>query len=223
MPNFDLLIKSKRNWCYKYTMLVNFLGAPCSGKTTIAAMVFAMLKEQGISCEFIPEQARWHIARKRNGLYLSPTENLILTNQDQFLIMDNQYEIEETLLTAVKDTAIVISDSSTLLSLLYMTPVMIGDPWIQDLMQKSIKRDCLYFYVSPIPASGNLDPNRLHSREQSIALDLKLDLVLKEQVPQIYDKIIRLQESSATRTRVAVSAILQKMFRNANSYSTDNS
>ena len=204
-------------------MLVNFLGAPCSGKTTIAAMVFSMLKEQGISCEFIPEQARWHIAQKRVALGLSPTDNLSLDDEDQTAIMLKQFETEQILLSAVQDTAIVISDSSSLLSLLYMTPERLRNGSTRSLIQRVIARDCLYFYVKPVPFNGKLDPNRLHSQVQSLELDTKIDSLLQQEAPWVHSNLIQLQESSATRTRVAVSAILQKMFRNANSYSSNRS
>ena len=46
-------------------MYVNFIGAPCSGKTTSAAKLFAELKEMGLEVEFVSEYARLYIAKKR--------------------------------------------------------------------------------------------------------------------------------------------------------------
>jgi len=46
-------------------MFVGFVGSPLSGKTTVAAKVFAKLKKAGMPVEFIPEQSRFYIAQAR--------------------------------------------------------------------------------------------------------------------------------------------------------------
>lgn len=42
----------------KKTLIVNFIGAPGSGKSTLMAAVFAKLKSKGIDCELVTEFAK---------------------------------------------------------------------------------------------------------------------------------------------------------------------
>ena len=39
-------------------IVVNLLGAPCAGKSTLAALVFSKLKMLGVSCEIVTEFAK---------------------------------------------------------------------------------------------------------------------------------------------------------------------
>ena len=39
----------------KETLVINLIGGPCSGKSTIAAELFARLKKMGIHCELVSE------------------------------------------------------------------------------------------------------------------------------------------------------------------------
>jgi nicotinamide riboside kinase len=39
----------------KETLVINLIGGPCSGKSTIAAELFARLKKMGVHCELVPE------------------------------------------------------------------------------------------------------------------------------------------------------------------------
>ena len=71
-------------------MLVCFMGAPSSGKTTIAANVFARLKAEGVSAEFIAERAREIIAKYK--YYKSPT---MLNDAMQREILFSQYYSEK--------------------------------------------------------------------------------------------------------------------------------
>ena len=39
----------------KETLVINLIGGPCSGKSTIAAELFARLKKMGVHCELVSE------------------------------------------------------------------------------------------------------------------------------------------------------------------------
>ena len=43
------------------TLVVNLIGGPCSGKSTIASELFARLKKMGIHCELVPEYIKERI------------------------------------------------------------------------------------------------------------------------------------------------------------------
>ena len=43
------------------TLIINLIGGPCSGKSTIAAELFARLKKMGVHCELVPEYIKERI------------------------------------------------------------------------------------------------------------------------------------------------------------------
>ncbi len=111
-------------------MLVNMFGAPSSGKSTIAANVFARLKTDGIPAEFISERAREVIAKFKFKKIKTMSDEM------QLEILEAQYHAE-TYFKHSTDYP-VIADSSTLLTLAYGTESFFqkyGDR-VQQLVQK---------------------------------------------------------------------------------------
>jgi hypothetical protein len=49
------------------TLIVNLMGAPCAGKSTVRADLFRTLKQQGINCEEVYETAKKLSWTKRNA------------------------------------------------------------------------------------------------------------------------------------------------------------
>lgn len=106
-------------------LLINLYGAPGAGKSTTRADVFRLLKQSGVNCEEIYEQAKWFTWEKRHlalkvqpylfGKQLRDTE--ILKDQvdvavtDSPLLLCNYYgrkycSYPESFYTAVKDIAV---------------------------------------------------------------------------------------------------------------------
>lgn len=170
-------------------MLFNFIGCPQSGKTTTAAMLFASLKETGVVAEFCSEQARFYIAKKRVELKLRPEDPLELTDEDQLKIMQAQVEAEEILVKACGDKVMVISDSSPLNSMLYMTPEFRSRPEVLRLADRVLMLKPVSFYCHPIYKPYLDDPNRIHSEIQSREIDKLIPEMLKAfpelKVPEI--------------------------------------
>lgn len=162
-------------------MLVNFIGCPSSGKTTIAAKVFANLKEAGFPAEFVAEYARFYIAKKRKVT----GEVVTLTDDDQLKIMYGHGETERVMKSSSKETT-VISDSSTLLSLVYMTPefrTTSGE--VRRLAEQVTSEIDVAFYCPPVQFSGVPDANRLHSYEEALEIDKKLLPLVKKFAPNV--------------------------------------
>ncbi len=174
-------------------MLVNFIGCPQSGKTTTAAMLFASMKETGMVAEFNPEQARFHIARLRVKMGLRPEDGMSLTNMDQYEIMLAQVEADETLVKACGPKVYIVSDSSPLNSMLYMTQEFRLSPLVQNLAQRSLNITDQSFHMLPIYKPYLDDPNRIHSEAQSKEIDRNIPDLLAQfpglNVAQIDGKI----------------------------------
>lgn len=186
-------------------MLVTFVGSPCSGKTTCAALIFSALKDAGVQAEFISEQARLYIAERRA---VSTQEPMTLTDIDQILIMKKQLDIESLLLDSCRRPDVVlVSDSSPMNSLLYMSTAARQELSVRNAVQKHLQHLPLTFYVNTVSPGFGVDPNRIHDMEASRRIDLEvLDVVNKEGMIPIH-----LVGDSRHRTDMALSYILTQL------------
>ncbi len=159
-------------------MLIGFMGAPISGKTTTAARLFAGLKDDGYVAEFLPEQARTHIARLRYEAAKNDEPVRQLDDLDQKDILLAQYEME-VVFTETSPQSVIVTDCAAFLALLYMTPAVRHMHDVLPKARASAARFDLLFRCHPVKPGDLYDPNRLHSFEQSQVLDAQLDEVLK--------------------------------------------
>lgn len=141
-------------------------------------MLFASMKETGMVAEFCPEQARFYIARQRVKNRLSPDQSLTLNDEDHYEIMKAQVDADEVLVAACGEKATIVSDSSPLNSMLYMTPDFRNSPSVKMLALRSLAVTDLSFYVHPIYRPYLEDPNRIHGEEQSRLIDSKIPELL---------------------------------------------
>lgn len=149
-------------------MLVSFLGSPISGKTTVAAQVFADLKKSGQpNVEFVVEQARVFIAQLKVKY---PNSNIILSDDDQREIFLRQRELELTMTQAAGPEGIVISDSCALNALWYMSEG--ARQWVYREQSDLLiwYKQQLLFKCQPIPTPTS-DQLRLHSVQASKNID----------------------------------------------------
>ena len=167
-------------------MLVNMFGAPSSGKSTIAANVFARLKTDGIPAEFISERAREVIAKFKFKKIKTMSDEM------QLEILEAQYHAE-TYFKHSTDYP-VIADSSTLLTLAYGTESFFqkyGDR-VQTLVNNIVSEMDVVFYL-PLRDSVQDDPNRIHNYEQCLEVDAKIRNILNTYLKdQPHIKIIEL-------------------------------
>ena len=187
-------------------MILSLLGSPRSGKTTVAARVFSNLKEASFGCEFIPEQARLYIAEKRVNNNLKPSDSLTLSDQDQVNIMAKQFLYQQLMLKACGDGAIIVTDSSPLNALLYMSEDSKNTNTVKELVAQTLQLETLYFYCAPVEWLGGLDPNRIHSREQSLAIDSNIITTI---YPLLKTTPLTLIGEPENRWRFATSEILR--------------
>jgi len=168
-------------------MLVRFIGAPISGKTTVAAQVFAQLKLSGQpNVEFVVEQARTYIAERKWSTDGTSYEGpVVLSDLDQMAILQRQLLAEDVMHHSVGRDGIVITDSSIFNSLWYMSPSFmshaLNDGSVHRHLETYQDLHNLLFLCAPLPVMVQADNNRLHSPKESRGVhDRIMDLVHNE-------------------------------------------
>lgn len=171
-------------------------------------MAFAKLKELGFACEFITEQARLYIAKKRYILNEKPSDNIELTDDDQMRIMLNQIDTEKMVAKAVGDDVVVISDSSPLNSILYMSEAFRQEVFVKEAVAE-VKTD-IVFYCAPVATYAQYDPNRVHSHDVSLTIDSQIPTVMNQFAPEVWSKVVHLTGDPNARMHKVVNAILTR-------------
>jgi len=146
-------------------MKIGFIGSPYSGKTTTAAMLFARLKREGVSAEYMPEYARSVIRTIKNATGLDPDEH------DQMAIMWGQREGEDSHVRGTDYDHIVITDGSTVNSLFYMPPDFVKMKGESSSPMVQANRYDLLFYCEPVFSDRSSDQGRIHDKGFSEAMD----------------------------------------------------
>jgi predicted ATPase len=200
-------------------MYVRFIGAPISGKTTVAAQVFAQLKLSGQpNVEFVVEQARTYIANRKAG-YLFNATLPALTDEDQIAIMRKQMQAEDVMEYSVGRDGIVITDSSAFNSLWYMSESAmlrtLDDIFLYAHLESYKDPHNLLFLCSPLPVMVEPDRNRLHTPKDSRLLHDKIMSLVHNEDPNrhptlkiAHDAAIPLTGHNAFR----VNDVMQKIY-----------
>lgn len=170
--------------------LITFMGAPASGKSTLASAVHTELKRRGLNSIFVGEAATDYIAE-----YGVPS-----TPSDQMVIFYKQLNRERMYLDS-KDYA--VCDSSSLLNYfyfrtLYSTKISNKDiatiNHIQKEILKSINGWDKIYYVPPI-LTNTKDGIRFHDTDQIAKIDRWIKSYLElEQIPHIDISDIKLND-----------------------------
>lgn len=141
----------------KQTLIINLVGGPCSGKSTIAAELFARLKKMGIHCELVSEYIKDRIYEENNT---------IITNQIALFGME-VYGLDNKL----GKVDVIVHDGSLLNNVVYDNS---GDELFHKfIMHQYNKYNNLDFFIK----RGNIefeDYGRIHNYEQSIELDKRI-------------------------------------------------
>ena len=144
------------------TIVVNLLGGPCCGKSTLAAGIFHYLKTQNIDCELAGEVAK-------DKVWSESYTDL----QDQIFIFGCQYHRIWRLNGKVQ---VCIADSPLLLVPLYSK---VKSKYFKDLVIEQYKQfnNVNYFIERNTDFNEN---GRIHTLEDSIKLDRQIENLMHE-------------------------------------------
>ena len=170
--------------------LITFIGAPASGKSTLAANVHVELKKIGKNSIFVPEAATDFIAEY--GIPNRPIDQLVIfykqLNREQMYIDSKEY---------------IICDSSSILNYFYFrnkfnTKLENKDiatiNHLQKEILKSLSQWSYIFYVPPM-LDNIEDGIRYHDKDQIIKIDRWIKSYLElENIPHINLDDIRIKD-----------------------------
>lgn len=132
------------------------------------------MKKHGFNSEFITEQARSYIVKKK--ALSTDKAGLRLGGYDQLQIFNLQKELEDNFFNSIeKQDGIIVADSSCINTLLYLSDKEIEESGLVSILRDRFsKMETKFFYCSPVLFRENTDPNRLHSQDESKKLDERL-------------------------------------------------
>ena len=97
----------------KQALVVNLIGGPCSGKSTIAAELFARLKKMGIRCELVTEYIKERIYEENKTMKM---QNIILENRNKLHLSGvlDVLNFDEEIVTVDKELGVLVIKGSDL-------------------------------------------------------------------------------------------------------------
>ncbi len=199
-------------------------------------MVFAALKDAGQLAEFVPEQARWYIAKKRQTAFRAYCEAEMesnkdkdpkdvsfggiapwsfpvdLTDADQVEIMIKQRLADDLMYMTAGPGTTIVTDSSPINSLFYMSEELRQANAKSQTILDACNQTCLFFYVRPIPNLGVGDLLRIHNDNFSQEMDNRIIPTICELLPGIVSKVIPLMGSAEERKVQALTSYYEMKF-----------
>lgn len=141
------------------TLVINLIGGPCSGKSTVAAELFARLKKMGVHCELVSEYIKDRIYEENKTM---PSNQIAIFGMEHYNISTKLGKVD-----------VIVHDGSFLNNIIYK----VGDnKEFDDLIISEYKKfKNLDFFIK----RGNIefeDYGRIHNLKQS----KELDKIIKE-------------------------------------------
>ena len=141
------------------TLVINLIGGPCSGKSTVSAELFARLKKMGIHCELVTEYIKDRIYE----------ENLTIPKNQIAIFGMEHYNISNK----IGKVDVIVHDGSFVNNIIYKTK---ENKYFDDLIISEYKKFWnLDFFIK----RGNIEfenYGRIHTLKQS----KELDKIIKE-------------------------------------------
>lgn len=143
----------------KETLVINLIGGPCSGKSTVAAELFARLKKMGIHCELVSEYIKDRIYEENQTM---PKNQIAIFGMEHYNISNKLGKVD-----------VIVHDGSFINNIIYKAE---ENKHFDDLIISEYKRFWnLDFFIK----RGNIEfetYGRIHNLKQS----KELDKIIKE-------------------------------------------
>jgi len=143
----------------KETLVINLIGGPCSGKSTIAAELFARLKKMGIHSELVSEYIKDRIYEENKTM---PKNQIAIFGMEHYNIS-----------TKIGKVDVIVHDGSYINNIIYKAED--NKPFDNLIISEYKKFNNLDFFIK----RGNIEfesYGRIHNLKQS----KELDRIIKE-------------------------------------------
>lgn len=152
------------------TTVINFIGSPSVGKSTLAALIFSELKMRHVKVEYVQEHAKMLIYR---GLF----EEL----NNQYNVSMSQYKMLRAINGKVE---YICTDSPLLLGLYYNrhyeNNICNVEKIERLILEKNNEFNNVYIFLKRNESFPYENEGRVHNEEQSRQIDKELEEMLKE-------------------------------------------
>jgi len=141
----------------KETLVINLIGGPCSGKSTVAAELFARLKKMGIKTELVSEYIKDRIYEENKTM---PNNQIAIFGMEHYNVSNKLGKVE-----------VIVHDGSFINNILYKKED--NQEFDNLIVSEYHKFNNLDFFIK----RGNIefeDYGRIHNYEQSLELDEKI-------------------------------------------------
>lgn len=154
------------------TIIINIVGAPAAGKSTLACELFVHFKKKHVDAEYIHEYVK-------NLVWQNKFEKI----NDQFYIARNQYKIMNSVAKKLGDKGVIICDSPFVLSAFYnqyntdnMSNVEKTKAFIFDKVKEfNIEHKNLYIFLKRDKTIPYSNIGRIHDINQSYEIEAQLE------------------------------------------------
>ena len=146
----------------KETLVINLIGGPCSGKSTVAAELVARLKKMGIKTERVSEYIKDRIYEENKTM---PNNQIAIFGMEHYNISNKLGKVE-----------VIVHDGSFINNILYKKED--NQEFDNLIVSEYHKFNNLDFFIK----RGNIefeDYGRIHNYEQSLELDEKIKQLYK--------------------------------------------
>ena len=147
----------------KETLVINLIGGPCSGKSTVAAELFARLKKMGIKTELVSEYIKDRIYEENKTM---PNNQIAIFGMEHYNISNKLGKVE-----------VIVHDGSFINNILYKKED--NQEFDNLIVSEYHKFNNLDFFIK----RGNIEfesYGRIHTYEQSLQIDEKIKNIYKE-------------------------------------------
>ena len=144
---------------YKETLVINLIGGPCSGKSTIAAELFARLKKMGIKSELVSEYIKDRIYEENQTM---PKNQIAIFGMEHYNISNKIGKVD-----------VIVHDGSFINNIIYKSEE--NKNFDNLIVSEYCKFNNLDFFIK----RGNIEfeeYGRIHDLKQS----KELDKIIKE-------------------------------------------
>ena len=145
------------------TIVVNLIGGPCSGKSTIAAELFSKLKRLGVKCELVPEYIKERIYEENKTI---PTNQIAIFGMEHYGIANKLNKVD-----------VIIHDGAFPNNILYNNED--NEEFNRLIVSEYMRFNNIDFFIDRGDVKFETY-GRIHNLEQSIKLDKGIKEIYKQ-------------------------------------------